>query len=190
MPPTDPHPDSDSPREPSSGSSERFARLFSQHQQGLYRYILLLTGSPLDSDDVMQETAVALLQKIDQYQPDKPFMPWAKKFAYYQVLKHRTASVKRLPLLDEEVFGQIAQQVDALDPLMDARRAALTRCLKKLPSHQLQVVKMRYTEDINPSEIAELTSRPVQTIYTQLKRARQSLLACITRTLRSNGASA
>lgn len=167
-----------------SDSSEQFARLLSQHQQGLYRYILLLTGSPADASDVLQETAVVLLRKIDQYDQDRPFLPWAKKFAYYEVLKHRSASSKRILLLDEKVFEQIAQQMKTFDPLMDARRDALSHCLAKLPSHQLEVVKMRYTEDIKPSEISEMTMRPVQTVYTQLKRARQSLLECIERVLR------
>lgn len=145
---------------------------------------MLLTGSPSDANDVLQETAVVLLRKIDQYQADKPFMPWAKKFAYYEVLKHRNASSQRLPLLDQAVFDQISQQMEAFDPVMDARREALTHCLKKLPGHQLDVIKMRYTEDIKPAEISEMTTKPVQTVYTQLKRARQSLLECIERKLR------
>ena len=184
MSPTDSNPGTGpAPQEPMS-SSERFARLFSQHQQSLYRYILLLTGSPADASDVLQETAVVLLRKIDQYEQDKPFTPWAKKFAYYEVLKYRTASSRRVPLLGENVFDQITKQMDSFDPVMDDRRAALGPCLQKLPSHQLDVVKMRYTEGIKPSEISEMTSRPVQTVYTQLKRARQSLLECIERTLR------
>ena len=173
-----------SQEQPSVDSSELFARLYSQHQSGLQRYILMLTGSITDANDVMQETAVVLLQKIGQYDTNKPFMPWAKKVAYYEVLKHRTSSKKRLPLLDEKIFEQVAQQVEALDPLVEARRDALGHCLQKLPRHQLDVIKMRYSEDIKPEEISELTSRPVQTIYTQLKRARQALLECIERTLR------
>ena len=165
-------------------SSELFARLFSQHQQGLYRYILMLVGSPLDASDVLQETAVVLLRKIDLFNEDQPFMPWAKKFAYYEVLKHRTAKAKRPPLLEESVLEQIRRQIDTCEPLFDARREALAQCLRKLPERQLEIIKMRYTEDIKPSEIAELTARPVQTIYTQLKRIRQSLLECINRSFR------
>lgn len=184
MTPRDSHPGSPPSPEESSHGSERFARLFSQHQQGLYRYIILLTGSPSDASDVLQETAVVLLRKIDQYDQAKPFMPWAKKFAYYEVLKYRTESSRRVPLLDEKVFDQITKQVGSFDPAMDDRREALGHCLQKLPSHQLDVIKMRYTEDIKPSEISEMTSRPVQTVYTQLKRARQSLLECIERSMR------
>lgn len=173
----------------SIGSSERFARLYAQYQQELYRYIMLLTGTIEDANDVLQETAVVLLQKIEQYEPDRPFMPWARKIAYYEVLKHRTASARRMPLLDERVFEQIASQVESMDPLLDARREALRHCLQKLPVHQLDVIRLRYSEGITPQDISHLTSRPVQTVYTQLKRARQFLLECIERTIRQGARS-
>src|SRR5262249_45038971 len=63
-----------------------FVRLLLQHQNGLLRYVLPLVGNLDDAEDVVQQTA--LWQKFDQYDPSRPFLPWAKRFAHHEVLMY------------------------------------------------------------------------------------------------------
>lgn len=168
--------------------ADRFARLYTRNQQALFRYILILVGSVADANDVLQETAVALLRKIEQYDPDRPFLPWAKKFAYYEVLRHREQVRKRTPLLDSLVIDQICSDYERYEPDLELRQLALAECLKKLPVKQLDLVRRRYSDGVTPAEIAEQTNRPIQTVYTQFARLRQALLACIQIRMRDQGA--
>ncbi len=68
---------------------EQLLLLLTEHQQALFRYAFSLLPSEADARDVMQETSLALMRKFSQYDATKPFLPWAYRFAYLQVLKHR-----------------------------------------------------------------------------------------------------
>jgi RNA polymerase sigma-70 factor (ECF subfamily) len=169
---------------PTSDGPERFARLFATHQQGLLRYILMLTGRLEDAQDVMQETSVALLRKIGEYDDTRPFMPWARRFAYYEVLRYRERQSQEAQLLAPDVIDLLSDEAEKAEPLLEARRNALASCMTKLTGPQRELLGRRYADNANLKTVAEETGKPVQTLYTQLKRLRLALLDCIDRTLR------
>lgn len=168
---------------PQTDGPERFARLFAQNQQSLLRYIMVLTGGLDEAQDVLQETSVALLRKIDEYDPSRPFLPWARRFAYFEVLAWRERDKRRLVVLSPDVLDLISNEVsDAdADATLDARRAALGDCLSKLSETQRSLLLERYTSTSSMRSFAEASGRPVQTLYTQLKRLRHALMLCIDR---------
>ncbi|XAM00106.1 sigma-70 family RNA polymerase sigma factor [Phycisphaeraceae bacterium D3-23] len=172
---------------PQPDGPERFARLFAQHQQALFRYILLLTGRLEDAQDVLQETSVALLRKIDTYDADRPFLPWARRFAYFEVLRHREQSTRRGVLLAPDVLDQISGDAPAAETLLDARRSALTQCLAKLTQPQRELLRQRYAGDATVKSVAQATGRPIQTLYTQLKRLRRTLMDCVDKAVGQEG---
>ena len=68
---------------------ERFGRLFVETQREILRYILALVPDIEDAHEILQDTAVDLWRKFDRYDPAYPFAPWACRFAFRRVLKHR-----------------------------------------------------------------------------------------------------
>ena len=64
-----------------SHSQQQFIRLFLQSERELVRYVMVFVPNVADARDVIQETAAALWQKFDQYDPQKPFVAWACRFA-------------------------------------------------------------------------------------------------------------
>src|SRR3954447_1882978 len=89
---------------------ERFVRLFASGQREVLRYILALVPDVDDAHEILQDTAVALWKKFDQYDPDCPFVPWACRFAFRHVLKHREQKVRRSKYLSLDVINQLAAQ--------------------------------------------------------------------------------
>ena len=73
----------------SSGVHDEFVRRFVRCQPDLYAYILTLVPNVADAQDILQETAIAIWAKADEYRLDEPFMPWASRFAWFQVRKFR-----------------------------------------------------------------------------------------------------
>ena len=62
---------------PRSCTHKDFIRLFLESEKDLLRYVMVIVPNVADARDIVQETAVALWDKIDRYDPDKPFAPWA-----------------------------------------------------------------------------------------------------------------
>lgn len=166
-------------------STESFVRRFMDSQDDLYAYMLSLVPSASDAQDVLQETAVALWSKKDEYNAEEPFIPWAIRFAYFQVLsfrkrqRHRSGTV----LFSDEVISALADEHSRHRTVIDLRREALAQCIEKVPTPGRQLLRQRYQEESTIKEIAVRVGKKADTLYKQLERLRQQLLDCITRTL-------
>jgi len=166
-------------------STESFVRMFMDSQDDLYAYILSLVPHANDAQDVLQETAVALWSKKDEYNTEEPFIPWAIRFAYFQVLsfrkrqRHRSATV----LLSDEVVSALAEEHKGHRTVIELRREALAQCMEKVPTPGRRLLRQRYQGEGTMKEISVRAGMKVDTLYKQLERLRQQLLDCITQTL-------
>lgn len=167
--------------------TERLVLLLTQHQQALFRYVFALLPSEADARDVMQETSLALVRKFDQYDPTKPFLPWAYRFAYLEVLKQRERT-RRGPLpFSEDVMELLHEERMQHEGQLDARLQALDRCLQKLPSDDRELVTYRYDQRRPAEEIMAHLALSRRTLFRNLERVRRMLHDCVTRQLQAEG---
>lgn len=160
-----------------------FVRLLVQHQDDLMRYVLPLTGSLADAQDVVQETAAALWKKFDEYDVDRPFLPWAKRFARYEVLMHHRRK-RRYTFLSETLVEQLAESHEDRHRRAEQRREALRDCLSKLAETDRVLVERRYADkQATVQQLAEDTGQTPNVMYKSLARIRKALHACVTEKL-------
>src|SRR4026207_1647588 len=74
-------PDSTRRFEDRGASQQRFLSLFLRSEREIFRYVAVLVPSVADAEDIVQQTAIALWEKFDAYDPNQPFTPWACRFA-------------------------------------------------------------------------------------------------------------
>src|SRR5438105_4078585 len=86
---------------------EEMVRLLSRHQDELFRYIFALLPHEEDARDVLQETSVALFRKVAEYDPAKPFLAWAYRFAYLEVLKQRERNQHAARFLRPDILERL-----------------------------------------------------------------------------------
>src|SRR5215471_11470132 len=98
--------------------AELLVRLLSRHQDALFRYIFALLPHEEDARDVLQETSVALYRKFPEYDPDKPFLAWAYRFAYLEVLKQRERNQRRTRHLSRELLERLAREREEHEPVL------------------------------------------------------------------------
>lgn len=164
-------------------ATTRFMQHLVDAQPRIYAYIMTLLPDPDAAHDVLQETSLALWQKMDEYDTQRDFVAWACGYARFKVLSHRRdASRDRLVFSDDMVdrldAGALADAVD-----YDDRRGALDRCLAKLTDKQRDLILQRYRPDGSVTDIAEKSGRPVNTVSVSLSRIRKTLADCIRQSL-------
>ena len=162
---------------------ERFVRLFVEGQREILRYILALVPDIDDAHEILQETAVDLWRKFDRYDPVFPFAPWACRFAFRRVLKHREQQARRVKCLSIETLAQIAAERLEKDGILEDRRRALETCLQQLCEVDRLVVEHRYSQQMSVAQIAGITGRNTSTLYKALERIRRRLFECVNRRL-------
>ena len=175
--------------EDSKDLRSRFVQLFMSHEKQIYRYILSLMPYSQDAQDVLQETAIALYNKIDDYDPSRPFAPWAFRFAYHMMLKHREKSARWRRFLDDDLMKEIASRQAMLIPELDQRREYLKECLAEVPDDKRAMLTDYYFEEESIDVIAEKQNKTVEATYKALQRIRKTLMHCIQGKMHASGMS-
>lgn len=159
---------------------EQFMRLFLQSERELLRYVMAIVPNVTDARDVVQDTALALWKQIDKYDPARPFIPWACRFALNEARMFlRTDARRRRRCLAEDVVHLLeARRVEVADDL-DARRQHLATCMEALPERHRCVVQGYYFDDETVETLAARLGKTVDAIYKALQRIRQALQQCI-----------
>src|ERR1700690_239090 len=65
----------------SSAAQQQFLSLFLRSEREIFRYVAAMVPNLTDAEDIVQQTALALWEKFDAYDPAQPFTPWACRFA-------------------------------------------------------------------------------------------------------------
>ncbi len=166
---------------------EQFVRLLARHDREVYRYVLTLLPHSADAEDVLQETAAALWDKFAAYDPEKPFFPWACRFAFYEVLKHRRRVGRSRLRFSEELIQSLADERLVEDDLLRARRSALDVCLTKLNESDRELLSRRYGSTASVIELARRRGHSTKRLYNALDRIRRNLMKCINHALAAEG---
>jgi len=169
---------------------ERFMRELMSHQRRLYQYIHALLPRQQDAEDVMQNTLLVLWRKFDQFQPATSFYAWARNVAFREICNYRRRNKREVTIFDEEVFEQIAEELEEQAELSEARYAALLRCAEKLSLPDRELIHLRYVLGTAVKEIAARLGRPANSVCKSLSRIRQALWDCINEELASGESSA
>ncbi|MEN6406747.1 MAG: sigma-70 family RNA polymerase sigma factor [Thermoguttaceae bacterium] len=166
---------------------DEFASLYIRHERKLYRYVASLLVCHSDVDDLMQETARVLWQKFSEYRRGEPFLPWAQRIAYYEVLNYCQRQRTRWNHLRPAVIELLADTRAKHNDLLEAQSHWLGKCLEKLPENDRLLVKQRYSGEGTLAAVAGETGRTSNALYKAMQRIRLALLRCVKKGLKSEG---
>ena len=161
--------------------TEDFVRRLTEHQNRLYGYVYSLLGNHSRAADVVQETNLVLWRKVHEFDPDKPFAPWAFAIARFQVLAHLRDQGRDRMLLDESLVATISDEVESQAQQIDVLRSALRPCLRALSTRNQELIQQRYFRAMSTRAIASAMDRTVSSVKVALLRVRQNLAQCVER---------
>jgi RNA polymerase sigma-70 factor (ECF subfamily) len=119
--------------EDSSAAQQQFLSLFLRSEREIFRYVAALVPNMTDAEDIVQQTAMALWQKFDDYDPAQPFTPWACRFALNKTRQWIERRQRWQALLNRGLAEELAQRREELQPELEQRLRRLETCLRKLP---------------------------------------------------------
>lgn len=168
----------------SMNRNEQLAMHWTRAQPTVAAFITALVGDFNDAEDILQQTAVALVRKFDDYDPDRPFIAWAIGIARLQVLKYRRDQAVERRRFSDAMIDQIAATYDEMSDELDRMRRVLGRCVDAVEDEPRQLLELRYGEDLKPAAIAERMGLAAGAVRVMLHRLRAALRECIERRLR------
>lgn len=163
------------------GNGEAWGELYQLYSPAIQRFCRHTLGNPEDAEDATADIFIKLRQKLDQYDPARPFSPWLYKVAgnhCWDLLRQRgrrgfeTGEVEEMPIPSQDP-SQLEQLITTQTG--EQMRAALN----KIPERARMVLVLRYYSDLSYDEIAQTLELPRSYIGVVLLRARQQLRAAL-----------
>ncbi len=173
-----------------AAAQQRFLSLFLRSEREVFRYVAALVPNVADAEDIVQQTALSLWEKFDDYDPALPFTPWACRFALNKARQWIDRRHRWKALLDAGLAEELALRHEQLQPELEARFRRLEGCLARLPDDQRALVEGYYYRREEIPRLAEQSGRSVTATYKSLQRIRHALQECIERAPSTGGASA
>lgn len=167
-------------RQIQSGSKEAFGELYKLTAPRAYFVALEITKNEHDAEDILQESYIKALEKIDEIDPERNFLGW-----FYQVVANKSKDFlkgKKAILFDgeeEEIFESIPDDDVQFSPEeslnQDELRREVMEAIDELTAEKRACVMMMYFGEMSVNEIANSLEVPVSTVKNRLFTARKDL---------------
>ncbi len=162
-----------------AAAQQQFLSLFLRSEREVFRYVAALVPNVADAEDIVQQTALALWEKFDAYDPAQPFTPWACRFALNKARQWIERRQRWQALLAGGLAEELARRREELQPDLERRLMHLERCLGKLPEEQRALVHGYYYRRTEIKALAGESKRTVEATYKMLQRVRHALQRCV-----------
>ncbi len=162
-----------------AGSRPSFEALVTRHHAGLFRYLVLRTGSAVEAEDLSQEAFLRAWQKLVHYRPTHRFTTWLYTLAARLAISGARKADPLRAARDLELGGALAS-----DPAGDPARLCTAAEEKHnlwsiaatiLTVDQREALWLRYVDGLSVNEVARVLGRLPVTVRCHLFRARRLL---------------
>lgn len=162
-----------------SKNKDVFAVIIRRYEKRLMAYMKRINGGTQENlEDIVQNIFIKVYVNINSYKKDKKFSSWLYGIAHNECIDYWRKNKKHdvgLSLDDcEDIRSALTSDEDLFDDAsrrFDAEKTQLS--LKKLPAKYREILILRFLEDKSYEEIGEILEKPVSTVGTLVRRAKE-----------------
>jgi RNA polymerase sigma-70 factor (ECF subfamily) len=160
------------------GDSEAWGEVYRHYAPAIFRFCRRVLPTREDAEDATMEIFLKLRDKLNQYEPDRPFSAWLYRVAAnhcWDQLRRRklrqdreTEDVDEVPLKHPDP-GQLEQLIT------ERSGEEVRQALRTLPARARMALVLRYYADMDYNEIADALGVERTFVGVVLLRARHQL---------------
>lgn len=161
-------------------------QLWWEAEPAVQAYVFSAVAGFQDAEDVVQQVALTVARRFDQYDASRPFVAWALWLAKSRIADHYRRQGREKLVFSESFLDRLAEVVAQRQPEWSPRRAALESCLDKLPEKSRHLLELRYEKGASAESIATAVESTAGAVRVILCRIRNVLAECIETELAGN----
>ena len=145
-------------RQAKQGNQEAFTRLYEEHFDKIYRYVVLRIGDKMEAEDITQQVFLNALRSISSFKwKGAPFSAWLYRIAHNQVVDYlRKKKHAALPL-EESLISHGGNPEQTTEHKMDIEQ--LLMATRRLTDAQREVISLRFTSELSIAQVANIMGR-------------------------------
>jgi len=161
-----------------NGDNSSFELLLTRHKNRVFAFIMSKIKNRDIAEDIFQDTFIKIINslKSGKYNEEGKFLPWMMRISHNLVIDHfrKQSKMKNIrPSDDFNIFDVIHDGNRIQDEEMIRTRVHndLNMLIDYLPEDQMQVLKMRYFEDMSFKKISDKTGVSINTALGRMRYA-------------------
>jgi RNA polymerase sigma-70 factor (ECF subfamily) len=148
-----------------------FTRTVLENQSLVFSLALRFLRDRAGAEELAQDVFLQLYRKLDEIETPMHATWWLRRAISHRCIDE--ARKRRLrPRIGLEAVPEPVAENRSGDPLLNERLRVL---VEGLPANARMVVLLRYQEDLDPTEIAEMLDMPISTVKSHLHRSLAAL---------------
>ncbi len=158
------------------GDRDAFGELVEQYRDNVYRLAYRMCGNAYDADEAAQEAFVAAWRALPNFRGDAKFSTWLYRLttnAAIDVMRRE----KRHQTVGDGEMKEVADDADSPQETVERteQQEAVQKALATLSEEYREVLLLRYMEELDYAEIAEVLQLPSGTVKSRINRAKAAL---------------
>ena len=160
------------------GDGAAFGQLVREYQCLVFSLAYHFLRDRARAEEAAQEVFLRLYQNLRSIKSGAHLLFWLRKVTWRLCIDESRRNPAAVPVGLEEIAEPMAKPQDS-DPLLDGR---LRQLVASLPAKARMMVILRYQEELDFREIAEIMEVPINTVKSGLHRALAVLRTKLART--------
>lgn len=160
------------------GEVDSFQELMERYEKKIFSYVRRFLNNHDDARDLTQDVFIKVFKNIQSFDEEKRFSPWIYRIAHNEAVNTIKKKIREpLNFFDPELL--FPHPLSSESPQDDAEKReikkALEECLEEIEEKYKEVLILRYFEDMDYKDIAEILKVPVVTVGVRLNRGKAKL---------------
>jgi RNA polymerase sigma factor (sigma-70 family) len=157
---------------------DRFERLYREHRDGLFAFVMYRTGNRAVAEDLVGDVFERALRAHARFDPRRG----SETTWLYAIALNRLRDHQRRAMVEHRAFERVRMEqspaADAPDDRL-AERDRVMQTLRILSPDDRELVALRFGADLTAPQIAKVTRKPLTTVEGRLYRALRRLKAAL-----------
>jgi RNA polymerase sigma-70 factor (ECF subfamily) len=151
------------------GDKDAFDLLYHRHLPNVYKRVRYVVPEN-DIEDVTQEVFIAALKSLPSFRGDAQFGTWLRTLTNHKVAEfYRKRTRKQEPIIAP--LSEASGRTEGFTSKAMEERIYIQRALQKMPENYQEVILLRFAEDLQFNEIAEILDQNLEATKSLFRRA-------------------
>ena len=160
------------------GDNLSFEHLLNRHKNRVFAFVMSKVKNRDLTEDIFQDTLIKVINSLQKgkYNEEGKFLPWMMRIAHNLVIDHfrkESKTRKIRPTSEFDIFDVLDDGSKNQEEIMIQTQvySDLRLLIEQLPENQMEVLKLRYFEEMSFKKISDLTGVSINTALGRMRYA-------------------
>jgi|TARA_B110000263_G_C15077085_1_gene404540 RNA polymerase sigma-70 factor (ECF subfamily) len=160
------------------GDNLSFEHLLNRHKNRVFAFVMSKVKNRDLTEDIFQDTLIKVINSLQKgkYNEEGKFLPWMMRIAHNLVIDHfrKESKMRKIrPTSEFDIFDVLDDGSKNQEEVMIQTQvySDLRLLIEQLPEDQMEVLKLRYFEEMSFKKISDLTGVSINTALGRMRYA-------------------